>query len=334
MIKAGRYDLDEASLGRIYQHVVSNPKMKSWAVITASRNGRTSAENKLANKELEADLRKLGLGFAHADGMWRECKDGTLEYKDCPEEMRIPSPEKVMFIPNISKEDAKALGKKYQQDSVLFADGEARKNGEATYIDSKSGEEFNIGKFTAGKIAQGYTKLKGDKVFTFLQPGEKGVSYNKDGGSANSVDDIVYNTRTNTVGIVRLADEKGETKTDADGNVNTDELEPFNPMKYPHQKDAKVAPSTKKEIDTRGLWKPFAQKDEPTKVEPKAEPGSQKMVANPTQLKSLLPKGIADKMVKNPETGKMIKVKSALKYDKDSPVYKATVAMVKQASKK
>ena len=252
MIKAGRYDLDEASLGRIYQHVVSNPKMKSWAVITASRNDKTSAENKLANKELEADLRKLGLGFAHADGMWRECKDGTLEYKDCPEEMRIPSPEKVMFIPNISKEDAKALGKKYTQDSVLFADGEARKNGEATYIDSKSGEEFNIGKFTAGKIAQGYTKLKGDKVFTFLQPGEKGIT---------------------------------------------------------------------------------PQTNEP-KIEPKAEPGSQKMVANPTQLKSLLPKGIADKMIKNPETGKMIKVKSALKYDKESPVYKATVAMVKQASKK
>jgi hypothetical protein len=234
MIKAGRYDLDEASLGRIYQHVVSNPKMKSWAVITASRNGKTSAENKLANKELEADLRKLGLGFAHADGMWRECKDGTLEYKDCPEEMRIPSPEKVMFIPNISKEDAKSLGKKYNQDSVLFADGEARKNGEATYIDSKSGEEFNIGKFTAGKIAQGYTKLKGDKVFTF----------------------------------------------------------------------------------------------EP-EAEPKVEPKKDDM-----KLKSLLPKGILDKTVKNSDTGKMIKVKSALKYDKNAPVYRTAVDLLKKSIKK
>ena len=238
MIKAGRYDLDEASLGRIYQHVVSNPKMKSWAVITASRNGRTSAENKLANKELEADLRKMGLGFAHADGMWRECKDGTLEYKDCPEEMRIPSPEKVMFIPNISKEDAKSLGKKYNQDSVLFADGEARKNGEATYIDSKSGEEFNIGKFTAGKIAQGYTKLKGGKVFTFLEPGQK-----------------------------------GET--------------------------------------------------------PKEEPKKDDM-----KLKSLLPKGILDKTVKNPDTGKMIKIKSALKYDDDRKVKQAATAMIKTALNK
>ena len=71
MIKAGRYDLDEASLGRIYQHVVSNPKMNSWAVITASRGELSKDENKKRNKELEADLRKMGHGFAHADCMWR-----------------------------------------------------------------------------------------------------------------------------------------------------------------------------------------------------------------------------------------------------------------------
>ena len=249
MIKAGRYDLNEASLGRIYQHVVSNPKMKNWGVVTASRGELSKAENKKRNKELEADLRKMGLGFAHADGMWRECKDQGIEYKDCPEEMRIPTPEKVLFIPNIPKKLAVALGKKYQQDSVLFADEETKEKGEGTFIDSKSGEEFNIGKFSPGKISQGYTKLKSGQVFTF-------------------------------------------------------EPKPEEP-----------------------------KKDEP-KVQTKAEPGSEKMVANPTQLKSLLPKGIADKKVKNPETGKMIKVKSALKYDKDSPVYKATVAMVKQAIKK
>jgi hypothetical protein len=91
--------------------------------------------------------------------------------------------------------------------------------------------------------------------------------------SANmGVDKVVYNTRTKTVGIVRMADERGETKTDADGNVNTSELEPYNPTKYPHQKDAKVAPSTKKEVEARGLWNPFAQnepKNEPTGETPK-----------------------------------------------------------------
>jgi hypothetical protein len=249
MIKAGRYDLNEASLGRIYQHVVSNPKMKNWGVVTASRGELTSAENKQRNKELENDLRKMGYGFVHVDGMWQECRKPDTEYKDCPDDMKVPTEEKSLFIPNISKDDVQSLGKKYEQDSVLFADEETKAKGEATFIDSKSGEAFNIGKFSAGKIAQGYSKLKGGQVFTF-------------------------------------------------------EPKPEEP-----------------------------KKDEP-KVQTKAEPGSEKMVANPTQLKSLLPKGIADKKVKNPETGKMIKVKSALKYDKDSPVYKATVAMVKQAVKK
>jgi hypothetical protein len=60
LLKAGRYDLDEASIGRIYQHVVSNPKVKNWGVVTASRGELTPAENKQRNKELEIDLRKMG----------------------------------------------------------------------------------------------------------------------------------------------------------------------------------------------------------------------------------------------------------------------------------
>jgi len=184
----------------------------------------------------------------HVDGMWQECRKPDTEYKDCPDDMKVPTTEKSLFVPNISQEHIQSLGKKYQQDSVLFADEETKAKGEATFIDSKSGEAFNIGKFSPGKVAQGYSKLKGGQVFTF---------------------------------------------------------EP---------------------------------KDEPTKadepqIQTKAEPGSEKMVSNPTQLKSLLPKGIADKLIKNPETGKMIKVKSALKYDKNSPVYRATVAMIKKAKK-
>lgn len=75
--------------------------------------------------------------------------------------------------------------------------------------------------------------------------------------SKMGVDSVVYNKKTNTVGIVRMSDERGETKTDADGNVNTSDLEPYNPTKYPHQKDAQVAPSTQKEVDKRGLWNPY-----------------------------------------------------------------------------
>ena len=234
MIKAGRYDINEASLGRIYQHVVSNPKMKNWGVVTASRGELTPAENKQRNTELENDLRKLGYGFVHVDGMWQECRKPDTEYKDCPDDMKVPTEEKSLFIPNISQEHIQALGKKYQQDSVLFADEKTKASGEASFIDSKSGESFNIGKFSPGKIAQGYSKMKGGKVFTF----------------------------------------------------------------------------------------------EP-QAEPKSEPKKDDM-----KLKSLIPAGILDKTIENPDTGKMIKVKSALKYDDTHKVKQAAKAMIKTALKK
>jgi hypothetical protein len=72
------------------------------------------------------------------------------------------------------------------------------------------------------------------------------------------VDDLVYNKRTKTVGIVRMGDDKyGEVKTDADGNVDVDKLEKYNPIKFKHQTKAKVAPSTEKEVSKRGLFNPF-----------------------------------------------------------------------------
>jgi hypothetical protein len=215
--------------------VVSNPKMKNWGVVTASRGELTPAENKQRNKELENDLRKMGYGFVHVDGMWQECRKPDTEYKDCPDDMKVPTEEKSLFIPNISQQHIQALGKKYQQDSVLFADEKTKANGEATFIDSKSGEAFNIGKFAPGKVAQGYSKMKGGKVFTF---------------------------------------------------------------------------------------------------EPEAEPKKSEPKKDDMKLKSLLPKGILDKTVQNPDTGKMIKVKSALKYDDTSKVKQAAKAMIKTALKK
>jgi hypothetical protein len=72
------------------------------------------------------------------------------------------------------------------------------------------------------------------------------------------VDDLVYNKRTKTIGIVRMGNDKyGEVKTDADGNVSVDELEKYNPIKFKHQTKAKVAPSTEKEVNSRGLFNQF-----------------------------------------------------------------------------
>jgi hypothetical protein len=62
-------------------------------------------------------------------------------------------------------------------------------------------------------------------------------------------------------------------------------------------------------------------KNEPTK--------SNDMKGNDMKLKSLLPKDL-EKKIKNPETGKMIKVTSALKYNKDTKAYKAAQFALKK----
>jgi hypothetical protein len=52
-----------------------------------------------------------------------------------------------------------------------------------------------------------------------------------------------------------------------------------------------------------------------------------------TKLKSMVPKSVLDKKVKNPDTGRQIKVTSALGYDKKSAVYRAASNMIKQNKK-
>jgi hypothetical protein len=56
--------------------------------------------------------------------------------------------------------------------------------------------------------------------------------------------------------------------------------------------------------------------------------------ASNSKLTANLPKDIANKTVKNPDTGKDIKVTSALKYDDKSPVYKAATSLVAMMNKR
>jgi len=84
-------------------------------------------------------------------------------------------------------------------------------------------------------------------------------------------DSIVYNKNTKTVGIVRMTDDTyGEVRTDADGMVDIDSLEPYNPKIH---KNAQIAPSTKKEIEARQQNKTSKSKEVPS-----------------TKLKTLMPK--------------------------------------------
>jgi hypothetical protein len=139
----------------------------------------------------------------------------------------------------------------------------------AADLKSKKIKPMDMMTAVVGKPGNKYAK---DIIAKYSQQSEPKLDVPKATPADLAVDKVVYNTRTKSVGIVRLPVERGEVKTDADGNVNVDELEPYNPMKYPHQKDAKVAPSTQKEVDARGLWNPFAPTgtEEPKVAEPKA----------------------------------------------------------------
>jgi hypothetical protein len=70
-------------------------------------------------------------------------------------------------------------------------------------------------------------------------------------------------------------------------------------------------------------------KEKKKEVEPKKD-----LSPKDSKLTSNLPKDIANKMVKNPQTGRDIKVTSALKYDDKSPVYKAATSLVAMMNKK
>jgi hypothetical protein len=220
--------LDEASLGRVLQHIQGKKNVKNWGMLTAYRYVNTPNQNKKLNRQLEADLRALGHGFFKVEGHWVECQDGNLSYADCPPNLLKDAIEESLFVPNITAKEIHKLGKKYGQDAVIFG-GEQTK-GNATLI-FKDGKVENIGKFSPNKIQQAYSKLKGGKTFV------------------------------------------------------------FNP-------------------------------EEP------------KVSDDETKLMDLLPKDILNKKVKNPQTGNMVKVQTALAYDEKHPAFKAAQTMVAQSKKK
>ena len=61
--------------------------------------------------------------------------------------------------------------------------------------------------------------------------------------------------------------------------------------------------------------------------------GAEKQQANLNKLSSMIPAGALDKKIKNPDTGRMVKVKTALGYDKTSPAYKTAFAAIKKPKK-
>ena len=219
--------LDEASLGRVLQHIEGKKNVTSWGMLTAYRYMNTPNQNRKLNRELEKEIREKGLGFFKVEGHWVECQDANLSYSDCPKNLLKDAVEESLFVPNISAKDIHKLGKKYGQDAVIY--GGRQTKGNATLI-FKDGKIENIGKFSPDKIQQAYSKLKGGKTFVF-------------------------------------------------------------------------------------------------------KPEEPKVSDDETKLMQLLPKDILNTKVKNPTTGNMIKVQTALTYDEKHPAFKSAQAIVAKSKK-
>jgi len=173
--------INEASLNRVYQHTIGDAS-NSFAIITAYRGEYSKNENQQRNSKLKSDIRSLKLGFFKLKGHWLECKDDSIDYSECPDNMKVPTVEESLFIPNISKKDAIKLANKYKQDGIIYQ-GEESNN--IVQVISKSGQTLDsLGKFSPNKISQGYSKIKG-RTFTF-----EGFEYRPSGMMTN----IIFNS--------------------------------------------------------------------------------------------------------------------------------------------
>jgi hypothetical protein len=154
--------LNEASLSRVYQHV-QKAGDKGFGIVTSWRAGKVKAQNLRDFKKLKGEVRSMGLGFFKLIGNWRECQDPDVAYDDCPESELESSKEPALFIPGIDQAQIKQLMKKYSQDAVVYAGPETK--GDVVLL-LRGGSPTKIGKFSPGRIAQAYSRVRG-RAFAF-----------------------------------------------------------------------------------------------------------------------------------------------------------------------
>lgn len=187
MNNCSQIKLDEASLGRVLQHIQGKKGVKSWGVVTAYRYGNTPAENKVLNKQLAEKIRSKGLGFVQLEGHWQECQDKRVNYFDCPKDQLIDSTEIALFVPNISAKDLHKLGNDYGQDAVLYGGEDTKRKGMLIY---KNGRMENVGDFHPDNIQQAYSKMRNTgKTFAFQRKKKEKSNLGTMAGSSAEKDD-------------------------------------------------------------------------------------------------------------------------------------------------
>ncbi len=135
--------LSESSLSRVWQHINND---KSFGVISAFRETNDDATNKNLHKSLIDDVKSLNLGYIQQkSGYTYSSSDGDGRVEEIS-----------LFIPNISLEDIIKLGKKYNQESILFKDAT-----QFVLVDCNSKSIIlNFSKKTSGKNGNDFITFK------------------------------------------------------------------------------------------------------------------------------------------------------------------------------
>lgn len=108
-----RRAFQEQKLGRVLAHF----RERDFGIVSAFRKEYDEDANLDRQWQLAQDVRKLGHGYIPIVGRWEGVSERSL------------------FIPNITKDEVMSLGRKYQQDAVIWGS-----KGKAEVIDAKTGE--------------------------------------------------------------------------------------------------------------------------------------------------------------------------------------------------
>jgi hypothetical protein len=209
--------------------------------------------------------------------------------------------------------------------------------GEYAIYEPKKGDQFDFSDFEKVKQPQeikGVTRL----LKNIVRVGGSEIVILTARSAYKPIKDYLSDIGLDKLYVVALADSDPQKKADWIENKIKDGVTDVFFIDDSHKNVSAVEALSKKYPNVslkvrhvqHDIPNPPKQKDD-MKTQSKSKEATKPTSAkgNDMSLKSLLPKDL-DKKVKNPDTGKMIKLKTALGYEKDSKAYKAAQFALKQ----
>ena len=209
--------------------------------------------------------------------------------------------------------------------------------GEYAIYEPKSGDQFDFSDFEKVKQPQeikGVTRL----LKNIVRVGGSEIVILTARSAYKPIKDYLSDLGLDKLYVVALADSDPQKKADwIEGKIKDGVTDVF--FIDDSHKNVSAVEALSKKYPNISLKVRHVQHDIPNPPKQKDDMKSQSKSkevtkstpskGNDMSLKSLLPKDM-DKKVKNPDTGKMIKLKTALGYEKDSKAYKAAQFALKQ----